>query len=1028
MFKKLLYVSTLLSCAIFCGRILLAQETTATISGLVRDDSGAVLPGVSISVKHLDTGRTRETVTDDEGRYHAPNLAVGNYEVQATLTGFQTAVRSGMKLTVGREAIVDFTLKIGEITEKVTVTGEAPLVETTKSELADLVDEKKIRDLPLNGRSYTQLALLQPGVMTRGGAGFNALTGGGTKLSIGGARPMNTFFYLDGTDIRDAFGRTPGSAGGQNLGVDTIREFTVLVNTYSAEFGGSGGVINSVTKSGTNDLHGSVFEFLRNSALDARNFFDPGKTPPPFKRNQFGFTIGGPIKKDKTFFFGSYEGLRDRLNATNIIFVPDANSRAGTLPSGPVVIAPLIKKYVDAMPLPNSRIFNDGTGEFIGSRSFPVNEDYFMVKVDHQFSSSDSFYVRYSFDDASRKGPQSFPQFSVDGTTRFQYLTIEENKILSPALLNTFRFAFNRSNGGTENLGTGVDTSINLIPLPGYLPPQTNVPGISQFGTSFTGDRATVLNTFQFADKVNYTIGAHSIRTGVDISRFEQNGFSAFLKHGQVRFANLREFLEGRILAWQFLVPGTGTIRGFRQTDAAFYVADDIKIRSNFTLNLGLRWEFVTSPSETAGRVANLRDVFHDTQVSIGDPFIKVRKGNLGPRVGFAWDPFGKGKTAIRAGWGIFHQQFTSVLWNVSIMQMPPFQVRAQFTRPALPPPFTSTDPSSQNPSPTEFQPKTPDSMQYNLTLQHELWSNTVFAISYAGLRGIHLTGIQNFNIARFEILPDGRKFWPGNTQRFNPAFSSYELRTFGATSSYHSLQLRANKRFSKGLQFQGSYTFSKNIDITSETQIAAAGFMDPYDMKRDRGLSDYDVRHNFSFNYTYDLPIGSTLTGPAGTILRGWQINGLLNVQSGVPVNIGESFNRSRNLNLVAFSGNFERPDLKAGAKSNPVLGGPDRYIDPSSFQVQEIGTLGNLGRNTVIGPGLATFDFSLIKNIYITESRYVQFRAEFFNLFNRANFGAPNPSVFTDASGIPSGSFGRITDTTTTSRQIQFALKLIF
>lgn len=361
-------------------------------------------------------------------------------------------------------------------------------------------------------------------------------------------------------------------------------------------------------------------------------------------------------------------------------------------------------------------------------------------------------------------------------------------------------------------------------------------------------------------------------------------------------------------------------------------------------------------------------------------------------------------------------------------MQMPPFQVRAQFTRPALPPPFTSTDPSSQNPSPTEFQPKTPDSMQYNLTLQHELWSNTVFAISYAGLRGIHLTGIQNFNIARFEILPDGRKFWPGNTQRFNPAFSSYELRTFGATSSYHSLQLRANKRFSKGLQFQGSYTFSKNIDITSETQIAAAGFMDPYDMKRDRGLSDYDVRHNFSFNYTYDLPIGSTLTGPAGTILRGWQINGLLNVQSGVPVNIGESFNRSRNLNLVAFSGNFERPDLKAGAKSNPVLGGPDRYIDPSSFQVQEIGTLGNLGRNTVIGPGLATFDFSLIKNIYITESRYVQFRAEFFNLFNRANFGAPNPSVFTDASGIPSGSFGRITDTTTTSRQIQFALKLIF
>ncbi|MBI2822594.1 MAG: TonB-dependent receptor [Acidobacteria bacterium] len=1031
MVKRLLQLSILLSSLFVCSHSLFAQETTATLSGVVQDDSGAVLPGVSVAVRNLETGRTREVITGDEGRYRLPNLALGSYEVQAVLSGFQTAVRSGITLTVGREAVVNFTLKVGEITEKVTVTGEAPLVETTKSELADLVDEKKIRDLPLNGRSYTQLALLQPGVMAAAGGStaFNALTGGGVKLSIGGARPMNTMFYLDGTDVRDAFGRTPGSAGGQNLGVDTIREFTVLINTFSAEFGGSGGVINSVTKSGTNELHGSVFEFLRNSALDAKNFFDRGANAPPFKRNQFGFTLGGPIKKDKTFFFGSYEGLRERLSTTNIIGVPDADSRAGILPSGPpVMIHPLIKKYLDAMPLPNGRLFNDGTGEFLGTRSFPVDENYFMVKVDHQLGASDTFSVRYTFDDASRESPQSFPQFSVVGKTRFQYLTIEETKIMSAALLNTFRFAFNRSSGGTENQAEGVDPALNLIPLPDRLAPQTNVPSLSQFGTNFIGDRASILNTFQFVDKLNYTVGRHSVRTGVDISRFQQNGFSAFLKHGQVRFATYRDFLEGKILAWQFLVPGTGTIRGFRQSDFALYVADDIRITPKFTLNLGLRWEFVTSPTEVAGRVANIRDVFHDTQVTIGDPFIKLPKDNFGPRVGLAWDLFGNGKTAVRAGWGIFHQQFTSVLWNVSIMQMPPFQTRAQFVGPALPPPYASTDPSSANPSPTEFAPKTPDMMQYNLTLQQELSTNTVLGISYVGSRGVHLTAIQNFNIAKFQVLADGRKFWPAGAQRINPAFASYELRTFGANSSYNSLQLRLNRRFSKGLQLQGSYTFSRNIDNTSETQITAAGFMDPYDSGRDRGLSDYDVRHNFTFNYTYDLPLGSNLAGVGGVLLRGWQMNGLLNVQSGVPINIAESFNRSRNLNLVAFSGNFERPDLKPGAENNPVLGGPDRYLDPGPFQVQEIGTLGNLGRNTAIGPGSATFDFSLIKNFDLNESRHVQFRAEFFNLFNRANFGQPNAFVFTDPSGAPSGNFGRITSTITTSRQIQFALKLIF
>lgn len=1002
-----------------------AQETTATISGSVKDESGALLPGVSVMVKSQETGRERSVVTDDAGRYSAPNLAIGSYEVQASLSGFQTAVRSGIKLTVGREALVDFSLKVGEITEKVTVTGEAPLVETTKSELADLVDEKKIRDLPLNGRSYTQLALLQPGVMTRGGTGsFSALTGGGVGLTINGARPMNTAFYLDGTDIKDSFGRTPGSAGGQNLGVDTIREFSVLTNAFSAEFGGSGGVINTVTKSGTNALHGSLFEFHRNSALDARNFFDRGANPPPFKRNQFGFSVGGPIVHDRTFFFGSYEGLRERLATSGVITVPSLSGRAGILPTGTVVIPATIANYLKAMPLPNGRDFGDGRAEFTGTNSSPIDENYFMVKVDHQLSASDSFYARYTFDDATQISPRPFPGFFIDAATRYQYVTLEEGKILSPALLNTARFAFNRSNGGTVNRTEGVDdAALRFIPLADRTAPQTDIPGLSGFGTSFTGDRTVVQNLFQFTDKVTWVRGGHSIKTGVDYIRVQQNGFSAFLYHGQTRFNSYRDFLEGRIFTWQFLVPGTGTQRGFRQNAFASFITDDIRMSPRLTLNLGLRWEFVTAPTEVTGRIANLRDVLRDTEPTIGDPFFHISKKNFAPRFGIAWDPFGTAKTAVRAGWGMFYQQAMPILWNVAIMQMPPYQVRAQFQNPTLPVPSSSSGPSVANPSPSEFYMHTPDMMQYNLTIQQQLAGGTVVAVSYAGSRGVHLSAVQNFNIARYTLLADGRKFWAPNAPRFNTAFAAMEERTFGANSSYNSFQLRLNKRFSRGLQAQGSYTYSKNLDNVSEIQ---GGFLDPLDTARDKGLSLNDTRHALSLNWTYDLPVGSGLSGVPGVLLRGWQVNGLLNADSGIPSSVSYATNVSRNQNTTVFL--REVPNLKPGGSINPVLGGPDRYLDSSPFAIQEAGTLGNLGRNTVIGPGLVTVDFSAVKNFSITEARTVQFRGEFFNLLNRANFGSPNTTIFTDATGTPSATFGRISSTRTTARQIQFALKIIF
>jgi hypothetical protein len=989
---------------------------------------------------NLDTGIMRAATTGDEGRYQLPNLSVGNYEVQASLPGFQTGVRTGITLTIGREALVDFALSVGEISERVTVTGEAPLVNTTRSVLTDLVGQQKIEDLPLNGRSYTQLALLQPGVTTLGSQNFSSISGGGAKLSMAGARSTNTYFYLDGTEVKDSFGHTPGSAAGQTLGVDTIREFSVVVSSFSAEFGGSGGVISSVTKSGTNQLHGSVFEYHRNSALDARNFFDRGD-PPPFKRNQFGFTLGGPIQADKTFFFGSYEGLRERLSTTAIINSPSNDVRNGTFP---IAVHPAVQRYIDVMPVPNGRDNGDGSGEFIGTRSRPVDEDYFMVKVDNQFSDSDSLFVRYTLDDASRIQPRNYKEFFTEAETRSQYATIEYNKILSPTWLNTFRFGLNRSKGGDINRVQGLDASFNVIDASDRIPPTLTTGTIAEWGGSNAADRFSIVNVFQFTDKLTYTQGRHSIRAGVDVYRYHLNGSNRPRLHGRMRFNSYEDFLEGRPRRLEFLFPGTGGMRGFRQTVPGFYIQDDFQIRPNLTLNLGLRFEFVTIPTEVAGRISNLWDVYGDSELTVGDPFFLLPKNNFGPRFGFAWDPFSTGKTSLRGGFGLYHMQMTYVNWRFPALQNPPFTTRTQTDfpldetgRPAVNfPPVIDFDAPRPPPNPAAqmYDIKTPYMMQYNMTLQRELWSDMMFAVSYVGSHGVHLGRLQTANIKEFTLLPDGTKFWERGAPKLNPAFGSIDMRQFDTNSSYNSMQLRVTKRFTEGLQFQTSYTWSNAIDESiGQEGFSGGGWdaysMDPFDRSRDRGPSSWDLRHNFVANFTYDLPFTAGIGGASEKILGGWKTSGILNMNTGNPSVVSIRFNNSRNGIIPSFNPS-ERPDLIPGKDNNPVLGGPDKYLDPSSFRVAKPGTMGDLGRNTITQPGLVTFDFSLLKDTYVSEGASVQFRAEFFNLFNRANFAAPRGTVFSSSRNPtrPSGSFGRITRTKTTSRQIQFALKLIF
>lgn len=1028
-----------------------SQVTTATISGVLRDESAAVLPGVSVTAKNLDTGQARTVISDDVGRYKVPELALGNYEVQAELAGFQTAIRGGIKLTLGREAIVDLTLKVGSSMEKVIVQGEAPLVETTSATLSGLVDDKKIRDLPLNGRSFTQLALLQEGVASPTNLGGTQPGNEGQKITISGTRVTQTAFLLDGSDIRSFWGTTPGSVAGVLLGVETVREFSVVTSAASAEYGGfTGGVVNAVTRSGTNELHGSVFEFLRNSAVDARNFFDRGQSPPPFKRNQFGFTVGGPIKKDKTFFFGSYEALRNRLTTTSISFVPEAGVHQGILGGATVGVDPKVKPYLDIYPAPNGRILGGGTGEYIFANAQPTNEHYFLVKIDQSLSESDSFYVRYTFDDGSKSNLSAIPAWVETRLNRNQYLSMEEKKIISSNLINQFRFALNRNNAGGDILSQ-VDPGLRFIPIGDRSWGSISIGGgaVTGWGPSSLPKLHQILNRFDYTDSLVYTSGRHSIKTGFSFSRLQFNYVNPVRAYGAYSFASLTDFLQARPFVFDSVVTPLITL-GIRQSLVGMYVQDDFRTLPSLTLNLGLRYDFSTNPNEVAGRLSNLDNPL-DATLRIGNPELARNPSfkSFGPRVGFAWDPFKNGKTSVRGGYGMFYD-FVGPTMLLQTSFNPPFVVRVTPTNPAFPNAFSQVGDLSKVLAAVWGFGTVKQSyvMQYNLSLQREIAPFTVVTVGYQGSRGVHLDRFTDANIAIPQALA-GRIFFPAPPAtcpplygvpgcRRNPNFDQGRAYFFDSNSFYNAFRIGLSRRFNQGLQLQSSYTYARSIDDSSNTQAADGasspnGVMNmPDDHKFDRSLSSFDVRHVYVFNMTYELPFGSgkpwghNLTGAAGKLVSGWQASGIVSASTGLPVNIRLGFERSRSRAGTDLS---ERPDLVAGANNNPVLGGPDRYFDVNAFVLQPAGFFGNLGRNTVIGPGVATLDLSLVKNTSIHgEGKQLQFRAELFNLLNRPNFGQPQPIVFGSASGIPSANAARITTTTTTSRQVQFALKLIF
>ncbi|MBI4446826.1 MAG: TonB-dependent receptor [Acidobacteria bacterium] len=1012
--------------------LLFAQLPIAAISGTVKDQSGAVLPGASISVTNLETSQARLLVSDENGRYKAAALSVGRYELTAELPGFRMVVRQ-VTLVVGQEAVVDFELPVGEVSEKVEVRGEAPLVDTRTSSLGGLVNDQKVADLPLNGRNFVDLAFLQTGVHEH--KNVQLIAGmSGTWFSSNGAPLRSNNHLMDGAIMTNLWGANSASISGTTLGVEGIREFRVVTNTFSAEYGMTmGSQIEIVSKSGGNAFHGSLFHFLRNSALDARNFFDrkTASNPrrlPSFKRNNFGGAIGGPIVEDKTFFHFTYEGLEERLGVTTVSNTLPASAKVdgGLVP----VINPVIKPFLKLYPDPNLP-----GNQFTFPFNQPTSESFFQGRGDHTFSSSDSFFVRYTFHDAEVTRPRAFPGFTDALQSRSQYATLSETHLFSSNLLNTFRFSYSRTNMLANSQGVKAP---EFAMIPDRQMGNLIVGGLSDMGPDPGTTTGVKQNIFTWSDDVFYTRGDHSLKFGVVINRFQMYSETGLVKNGYIVFPNISNFLLGRALFWFAETPGSSQARTYHFTTLGHYIQDDWQVNPSLTLNLGLRYEFHTVPEEQHGKQSGLRNLATDKDVTIGALFRNPSLKNFGPRVGFAWNINGDSETVVRGGFGTVYDigNIGSALLQVGIAQ-PPFSLRTIVIAPTLTIPLTFPPPGVGGAIRTiDYNLEQPHLLQYNLTVERALPKNTVLRLAYGGSRGLNLMQNKEGNPRIAQIQPDGRKFWPATTTRRNRNWDTVTLIDAGGNSWYNSLQLGLEKRFGS-LQFQSSYTWSKTIDDTQgqlsrESNTAFSFGTDPEDRKVDQGLADFDVAHNWKLNWIYRLP-GTTGAGAASKLLEGWWISGIVTLQSGrtfTPVLLA---NRSRS-GVLGNSQELDRPNLVAGRKPDDIVrGGPDQYFDPSAFTIPAAGFLGTAGRNILRGPGYATVDFAVAKDTglrFLGESGKVEFRAEIFNLLNRANFGPPDRRVFGGVQDVeaPLPTAGKINTTSGSARQIQFGLKLIF
>jgi hypothetical protein len=1047
--RSLVFLLTL----VLSPSLLWAQTASGTIQGVVKDTTDAVLPGVDVTVKETETGRERTAVTDENGNFRVVSLPPGAYEVTAALSGFKTSVQTGITLALGESLSVNFALEVGELAETIAVVAQVVRVETTSATLGGLVDVQNIRELPLNGRDWMQLVTLQPGTnLAMGqstGDGNRAQRGLGQAVSISGGRATENAFQIDGLTVNDYANAGPGSALQVNLGVDAIREFKVLTNSYSAEYGrGSGGVVTAVTKSGTNTLHGSAFYFHRNSALDAAAFRDPGE-PPPFRRHQFGASAGGPIVQNRTFYFANYEGLREHLSTTQIPLTLTAAAKAGNLTTGTVTVDPRVKPYLELLPDPNGKISGD-TGEYIFESGRTGHEHYFTGKIDHSFSPSLNLSGTYMIDDAEVFRKASLNQVDIGAPSRRQNAAINVQQTFTPTLLNTLRFGVSRTYAANE-VELRTTNPILEDPAYGFIPGRNvgtfnvNVTGLSiPSGIGSADGNVFGYTAPQIANDLTWLRGAHSLRIGFGIENIRSNVDAKQGANGGWQFGGLADFLQARPNQFQGQLPGSDTQRGLRTTIYSAYINDDFRATDRLTLNLGVRYEMNTVISEHHGRIAVLRDL-RDATPHLGDPmYDNPTLKNFAPRIGIAWDPFGDGRTAVRSGFGVFDVVPLPYLLTNRATRAAPFFTEAVRANP--PPetfpnnivPFLNANPSLRQAF-VDPDPARAYRMQWNFNVQRELISNVVATAGYVGSAARHMPqSVEDIDQVPPELVTvsdDGHYLFPttGTIPRINPNWGRIAATLWRGVSNYHALQVNVAKRMANRWSLQGNYTWSKSIDNGTATFSDAeygntAGSPWPFDPKLNRGRSDFDLAHVFSLHFRWDVP--APAGGVAKAIFGGWEMAGIVSASSGGVFSVKQNADRARTGNSRTGQGTgAQRPDWSPdapGCNNSPTTGNPDDFVNVNCFTFPALGVLGNLGRNTFRVPNVKTVDFSLFKNIPFASAGSAQLRIEVFNLLNEVNYQPSLTVVFNNSGGVQPRP-GRL-EQLGTARQVQLGLKFLW
>jgi hypothetical protein len=1041
--------------------IALPQSFRGAVRGRVADSSARAVAGAKVALVREETNDRRTSTTNRVGDYAFTLLPPGRYRLEVEQSGFKKAI-SILTLEVNQYERIDVELAVGTLKEEIVVEASGAGLKKDSSSLGAVIENSQVTGLPLDGRNFLDLSLLVPGAApaAQGSAGT---VRGDFAFSVNGGREDSNSYLLDGVYNID-----PKLNGiGVKPPVDAVREFEVLSSTYDASFGRNAGAqVNVVLKSGGNAFHGTAYEFLRNRSLDARNHFAPsGTDAPQYQRNQFGVSVGGPIIKDQAFFFGDYEGTRLREGLTRISNVPTLAERRGdfsqsffakpVIPGtsspfpGNTIPAPFLNsvglKIAALYPTPNRNVPFEN---YVSSPARKDRDDLFDLRIDHNLTKSSQLSGRYSFDDRDLFEPFSgatfaaIPGFGTQILRRGQNFMLGETHTFSPTLLNDLRFAYSRVAQATnqENQNRNLNTEVGL-PVTSSLPRDyglsfTTIPGFSPIGDEYNNPQFGATNIFQVLDTATYARGMHLFKFGGEIRVMQQNAFRDVQSRGFIAFSP--QAYTGNALADMLLgLPVTTGVakmdnpQHLRGESYAAFATDSFRLRPNVTLTFGLRYEFNSPPVDVDDR-AQVYDPASRTLVQVGTKGIPRAgytsdKNNFAPRVGLAWTLGDKGNTVVRTGYGIYHDQASLAPGEGLYFNAPYFNLRFFFPYPpfvslSLSNPFPSDFPIPTPPSAFAFQPdlRTPYVQHWNLSLQQQLGRSRVAEIAYVGSKGTKLLAGRDIN----QPHPSTAQVNP----RPLPQFSDILLQESSASSTYHSLQARFQQRLDFGLSLLASYTWSRSIDNASSFFNSAGdpNFpQDSYNVAAERGRSNFDVGHRFSMSYSYELPFGKGNAfldegGVVNAIVGGWQTLGVISLQTGRPFTVailGEIDQSNTGRANLGF-GNNDRPNLKADASlADPT---PSRWFNTNAFQFQPFGSFGSSGRNILDGPGYQNINFSLLKNTALNDTLNLQFRAEFFNLFNHTNFDLPDNFL-----GSPT--FGRILSAQS-PRRIQFGLKLIF